>query len=188
MAKLVQLTNPETNESIYPQTPIKAIINTSGSNLSTVNGILKGDGAGNITAATAGTDYLKIAPVTSVNGQTGAVQITADNVGAVPTTRTINGLPLSSNITLTASDVNAASESISKRITLQTSAWSSNYQAVSVPGMTTSSNIIVTAAPESYIAYAEAGVRCTEQGSSVLYFMCEKTPTQALKVNILILG
>lgn len=73
MAKLVQLTNPETNENIYPQTPIKAIINTSGSNLSTVNGILKGDGAGNITAATAGTDYLKIAPVTSVNGQTGAV-------------------------------------------------------------------------------------------------------------------
>lgn len=51
MAKLVQLTNPETNEIIYPQTPIKAIKNTDGSDLATVNGLLKGNGTGNITAA-----------------------------------------------------------------------------------------------------------------------------------------
>ena len=60
-------------------------------------------------------------PVASVNGQTGAVTLdasavgarpstwtpTAANVGAVPTSRTVNGKALSSNITLAASDVGA---------------------------------------------------------------------------------
>lgn len=41
----------------------------------TASGILKGDGAGGVSAAVAGTDYLKKAPVTSVNGQTGAVKV-----------------------------------------------------------------------------------------------------------------
>lgn len=46
--------------------------------------------------------------VISVNGQTGAITITADSLGAVPTTRTVSGKPLSENITLTAGDVGAA--------------------------------------------------------------------------------
>lgn len=46
-------------------------------------------------------------PVTSVNGNTGAVSLTASSVGAVPTSRTVNGKALSSNITLTANDVGA---------------------------------------------------------------------------------
>lgn len=41
----------------------------------TAAGILKGDGAGGISAAVAGTDYLTEAPVTSVNGETGAVTV-----------------------------------------------------------------------------------------------------------------
>ena len=41
----------------------------------TVSGILKGDGAGGVSAAVAGTDYLTEAPVTSVNGKTGAVKV-----------------------------------------------------------------------------------------------------------------
>lgn len=40
----------------------------------TAAGILKGDGAGGVTAATPGTDYLAEAPVASVNGQTGTVK------------------------------------------------------------------------------------------------------------------
>ena len=46
-------------------------------------------------------------PVTSVNNKTGEVALNAGDVGAVPTSRTINGIPLSSNITLSASDVEA---------------------------------------------------------------------------------
>lgn len=42
----------------------------------TASGILKGDGAGGVSAATPGKDYLKEAPVTSVNGATGAAKST----------------------------------------------------------------------------------------------------------------
>ena len=41
----------------------------------TASGILKGDGAGGVSAAVPGTDYLTEAPVTSVNGETGAVKV-----------------------------------------------------------------------------------------------------------------
>lgn len=46
-------------------------------------------------------------PVSSVNNKTGAVTLTASDVGAVATSRTINNYPLSSNIELTANDVGA---------------------------------------------------------------------------------
>ena len=41
----------------------------------TASGLLKGDGAGGVSAAVPGTDYLTEAPVTSVNGKTGAVKV-----------------------------------------------------------------------------------------------------------------
>ena len=47
----------------------------------TVNGILKGDGAGGVSAAIPGTDYLAEAPVTSVNGKTGEVKLVKADVG-----------------------------------------------------------------------------------------------------------
>lgn len=49
--------------------------------------------------------------VTSVNGKTGIVVLNASDVGAVPTTRTVNSQALSSDISLTASDVGALSSS-----------------------------------------------------------------------------
>ena len=73
---------------------------------STKAGIVK-IGSG-ITVAADGTISVKAtAPVTSVNGKTGAVTLSASDVGAVPTTRTVNGKALSSNIRLSASDVHA---------------------------------------------------------------------------------
>lgn len=62
----------------------------------TVNGILKGDGAGGVGAAMPGTDYLTEAPVTSVNGKTGEVtvsevpSVTASDNGKVATV--VNGV------------------------------------------------------------------------------------------------
>ena len=47
----------------------------------TASGILKGDGEGGVSAAVPGTDYLKTAPVTSVNGKTGAVTLAKADVG-----------------------------------------------------------------------------------------------------------
>ena len=48
-----------------------------------------------------------IAGVTSVNGMSGVVTLTAGDVGAVPTTTEVNGNPLSSDVVLTAGDVGA---------------------------------------------------------------------------------
>lgn len=48
------------------------------------------------------TNYVK-----SVNGKTGAVDLTADDVGAVPVSRTINGNTLGEDIRLTADDIGA---------------------------------------------------------------------------------
>ena len=45
--------------------------------------LLKGDGAGGVSAAVPGKDYLTEAPVTSVNSKTGAVKLAAGDVGAV---------------------------------------------------------------------------------------------------------
>lgn len=61
--------------------------------------ILGGAGYGSASPASAG--------VTSVNGKTGVVTLAASDVGAVPTTRTINSKPLSADVTLTATDVGA---------------------------------------------------------------------------------
>ena len=47
----------------------------------TAVGILKGDGAGGVSAATPGTDYLTEAPVTSVNGKTGEVALAKGDIG-----------------------------------------------------------------------------------------------------------
>ena len=48
---------------------------------------------------------LSTAPITSVNSKTGAVTLTAADVSAVPTTRTVNGHALSANVTVSKSDV-----------------------------------------------------------------------------------
>ena len=54
-----------------------ALVNLSGKqNKITASGILKGDGAGGVEAATPGTDYLAEAPVTSVNGAGGEAKST----------------------------------------------------------------------------------------------------------------
>ena len=141
MAKLVQLTNPNTDENIFPRTPTKAIINTDGSNLSAVNGIVKGDGNGNFIAVT----------------------ITPDTIGA-------------------------ATKPVAKTVVLSVSSWSDNTATIAVTGMTTNSNIIIAAAPVNHMAYAQAGVRCSAQGSGTLTFVCENTPTEDLTVNVLIVG
>ena len=106
----------------------------------TASGILKGNGAGGVSAAVKGTDY--------------------------------------------------AGPSVGVPVTLSASGWNANAktQTVSVAGVTAAANCIITAAPESYMAYAEAGVRCTAQGAGTLTFACETVPTADVAANVLILG
>lgn len=63
-----------------------------------------------------------IYPVTSVNNKTGQVTLDASDVDAVPTSRTINGKPLSSNITLSAYDIGAAASSHGNHVTYSVTA------------------------------------------------------------------
>ena len=106
----------------------------------TASGILKGDGAGGVSAAVKGTDY--------------------------------------------------AGPSVGVTVTLSASGWdaASKTQTVSVAGVTATANCIITASPDSYMAYAEAGVRCTAQGSGTLTFACETVPAADVAANVLILG
>ena len=106
----------------------------------TASGILKGDGAGGVSAAVKGTDY--------------------------------------------------AAPSVGVSVTLRASGWNVNTktQTVSVSKVTATVNLIITAAPDSYMAYAEAGVRCTAQGAGTLTFACETVPTEDVAANVLILG
>ena len=106
----------------------------------TTSGILKGDGAGGVSAAVKGTDY--------------------------------------------------AAPSVGVSVTLRASGWNVNTktQTVSVSKVTATVNLIITAAPDSYMAYAEAGVRCTAQGAGTLTFACETVPTEDVVANVLILG
>lgn len=85
---------------------------------------------------------------------------------------------------------NKADKAVSRSVTLYASSWNTSYKnySVTVTGMTAAANCIITAAPASYMAYAEAGVRCISQYGNGLTFQCEEIPTQNLTVNVLILG
>jgi hypothetical protein len=73
-------------------------------------------------------------------------------------------------------------------VTLSASAWSNKTQTVSVPGVTADNTVLVTPAPNSYVAYGEAVVYCSAQGSGTLTFTCDEVPTADLTVNVLIMN
>ena len=106
----------------------------------TASGLLKGNGAGGVSAAVKGTDY--------------------------------------------------AAPSVGVSVTLTAYGWNANAktQTVSVAVVTATANCIITAAPDSYMAYAKAGVRCTAQGAGTLTFACETVPTANVVANVLIIG
>lgn len=109
----------------------------------------------------------------------------------------------SGTVTLVAGDINTSSgdsvetalnnkaeKSTGVSVTLSASGWNADAktQTVSAAGVTATANCIITAAPDSYMAYAEAGVRCTAQGAGTLTFACETVPTADMAANVLILG
>ena len=120
--------------------------------------------------------------VLSVNGKTpndsGTVTIVAGDINT------------SSGDSVETALSNKAGKSTGVSVTLSASGWDSDAktQTVSVTGVTATANCIITAAPDSYMAYAEAGVRCTAQGAGTLTFACETVPTADVAANVLILG
>ena len=124
----------------------------------------------------------------TANNVVGAVAApTADSLGAVPASRTVNGQALSQNITLDADDVNAASPPTFTTVTLTTSGWSSNTQTVTVSGVSadeTAQLIMPVPALASQTAYYEAGILVTGQAANSLTFTCQNVPTEDLTVYV----
>ena len=100
----------------------------------------------------------------------------------VPTTRTVNGKALSSNISLTASDVGVKSTTG----TIQVANWSGSTATITVTGVTASNTVIVSPAPSSIAAWVKGELKCTAQGTNSLTFTCTTTPTAAININVLI--
>lgn len=132
-------------------------------------------------------------PVTSVNEKTGEVVLTSDDVGAVPTTRKINGVALDQDLTIPTTSSSVFSK------TLTTAGWvlgtdGRYYQSVSVNGVTTTTKIVIvdvdltTTDADARVAYLEAwaGPSANEvtQGSGSLTFYSYTLPTVAIPIFI----
>lgn len=100
----------------------------------------------------------------------------------VPTTRTVNGKALSSNITLNPTDVGF----VTKNATIQVGNWSGTTATISVTGVTASNNVVVSPAPTSMDNYGLFGVRCVSQGAGTLTFGADNQPNVAITVNLII--
>lgn len=87
---------------------------------------------------------------------------------------------------ITAQTLGGAVPSTAAEVTL--SGWSDNCLSVSVPGVTAESHLVVTPHPDSYVLWCECMVRAAAQGAGTLSFVCEETPGEAVRANVLIVG
>lgn len=73
-------------------------------------------------------------------------------------------------------------------VTLQRYGWSDNAQAVSVPGVTEMTDIIVSgeASDSNWEAYTESGIRAVAQGDDSIRFQCDIVPSVDVTVNVLV--
>ena len=126
----------------------------------------------------------------TANNVVGAVAApTADSLGAVPTSRTVNGQALSQNITLDAEDVGAIPPPTRLTVTLNSSSWSGNSQTITVNGVITNTSAqdidISCADKASADAWAAGGVWCNDPTqANKLTFTCTTPPTANINLRI----
>lgn len=106
------------------------------------------------------------------------IDTAAIGAGAVGTTELADGA-------VTKPKLGAGSTYTEATATLLASGWSNNQQTVNVTGVTSRRAVIAVAAPDSFVAYCEATVRCSAQGAGTLTFTCEDTPSVNLSVFVL---
>ena len=97
--------------------------------------------------------------------------------------KTVNSTSLLGNGNISISSVSKSSTTVS----LTTSGWSNNSKQVTVSGVTSSNDVIVSPAPASYDDFVAAGIKCTAQSSNKLTFSYSTAPTSTITVNVLIL-
>ena len=72
------------------------------------------------------------------------------------------------------------------QVTLNSSSWSNSEITISVSGVTTTNDVVVTPAPSSIRTWSSCGVYCSSQSLDSLTFSCITTPESNLTANILI--
>lgn len=155
--------------------------------------------------------------VTSFNGRTGAItpqagdytaemvgarantwMPSAADVGAVPTTRTVNSKPLSEDISLTAEDVGAGAPADSTTVTLTSAGWTGEAapfsQQVACSLVTADTKVVsvdvdtpgtdADADNEAINAWALVSQRNPAQGAGTLTFYCNEKPTVNIPVKV----
>lgn len=135
----------------------------------------------------------------------GNVALTAENVGARPSTWTpsaddVGAVPVSGGTMTGALSVLYPTESahaaskgyvdgklIFVSVALPASGWADNVQTVSVSAVTADASVTVAPDPsgdDNYTAYTECGVRCTAVGNGTMTFKCTDVPAANLAVNV----
>ena len=75
---------------------------------------------------------------------------------------------------------------VSIQVTLKADSWVDNKQSVSAKGVTADNDVFITAAPDSYVAYAESMIYCSAQEKDLLTFACGEVPAKQVNVNVII--
>ncbi len=156
--------------------------------------VSKGDLASDVQASLGKADTaLQSAPVTSVNGKTGAVTVAVPTIPATADLLKGNGSGGMSAATAgtdyaTPAQVNAAKPKATL-VTLTAAGWNttSKTQTVTVSGvLADESKQLIQPCPAmaGQTAYREAGVRCTAQAANSLTFTADTVPTVNLSVYI----
>lgn len=134
---------------------------------------------------------LQSAPVTSVNGKTGAVTV---SVPTVPTTTNILKGNGSGGIVAATPETDYASPVIARKVTLTASGWNANtkQQRVTVSGVladATKQDIHPRPVDTSYEnAWKTYGIKCIKQAANSLTFQCNEVPTSAVDVYVTIIS
>ena len=130
---------------------------------------------------------LQSAPVTSVNGKTGAVTV---NVPTVPSTTKLLKGNGSGGLVAATPETDYASPVLMRKVTLTTAGWDANakQQTVAVPGVLsdgTKQKVTCSPVDESYdSAWNACYVQCVGHGADSLTFQCDETPTAAVEVFV----
>lgn len=159
-----------------------------------------GKGVSNITASRTsgtgapGTTDTYTATVTYTDNTTSSYTFQVYNGENGTGTGTVKGASYNGNVynsvdssgTLALNNIQAQHASLS--VTIATSDWSNNTCTKTASGVTASNTVIVSPASASYVAYGEAQVRATAQGTNQLTFTCTDVPSSSLTVNVAILN
>lgn len=130
---------------------------------------------------------LQSAPVTSVNGKTGAVTVSVPTVPS--TTKPIKG-DGSGGLAAAVAETDYASPVFMRKVTLTTAGWNSStkQQSVTVTGILadgTKQKVICSPVDESYdSAWNSCYVQCVGHGADLLTFQCDEIPTVAVEIFV----